>query len=247
MAALAARARPADVPAMAELLLATPSGPQRNEVERAIRLVCQQIADAQHRADPVLDLLHGATAAKRIELLPLLGRLGGERARHIIDEALRSSDPALHAAGVRALSNWPDASVADDLLRLAETAPVAEHRRWALRGFIHVVVLPGKASDAQKVALLRRAMQLATDDAERMLVVQRASAVRTVEALRFVRPCLDQPALAEEAGKSIVELARHKELAQPNRGDFGPALKQVVKVCKDPLTVEKARRLLGTL
>jgi HEAT repeat protein len=247
VAALAARARLADVPAMAELLLATPNGPEREEVERAIRLVCQQIADAQHRADPVLDLLQGATAAKRIDLLPLVGRLGGERARLMIDEALRSTDPALYAAGVRALSNWPDASVADQLLRLAETAPLREHRLWALRGFIHVVVLPGKTSEAEKLALLRRAMQLATADEERVLVVQRASAVRTVEALRFLRPCLDQPALAEEAGKSIVELARHKELAQPNRGDFEPALKQVIRICKDPLTVEKARRLLGTL
>ena len=47
--------------------------------------------------------------------------------------------------------------------------------------------------------------------------------VRSVETLRFLLPYLETT-LAEPASKSIVELARHKELREPNKQEFGAAL-----------------------
>jgi hypothetical protein len=134
--------------------------------------------------------------------------------------------------------------VADQLLKLSQSGKTDEHRLWALRAFIRVSALPGAAADAERLAMLKQAMQLAGRDEERGLILERASAVRTVESLRFVLPYLDRPALSQSACKSIVELARHKELRDPNKKEFGPALTKVLATAKDATTLERARRYL---
>jgi HEAT repeat protein len=244
--ALAKLAGPKEIPAMVALVLKAEKGPQRDEAEKAVRLVCQQAPAAEHRADPVIEVYRSAPAADRAELLPLLGRIGGPAARTLIQQALDSKEPKLHEVGVRALCNWPDPSVADQLLDLARTAADPHNRLGSLRAFIRVVALPGNLSDDKRLAMLKQAMQLARRDEERALVLERASAVRSVETLRFLLPYL-ATTLAEPASKSIVELARHKELGQPNQQEFGAALSTVIKTSTDPATVEKARRCLQGL
>ena len=207
-------------------------------------LVCQQVSDAERRADPVIIIFRKSSREQRAALLPLLGRIGGSKARQEIQVALNSSDAELYEAGVRAICNWPDASVVEQLLELSHKARAAHQRLWALRAFIRVIALPGDMPDAEKLAMLKQAMVRAERDEERNLVLQRASAVRTVESLRFLLPYLDQPSLAPTAGASITESGRHKELRDPNKAEFIPALEKVIATNKDHATVENVRRYL---
>jgi hypothetical protein len=87
-------------------------------------------------------------------------------------------------------------------------------------------------------------MQLSKTDDQRLWVIQRAEAVRAVETLRFVAPYMDEPALAERACRSVVELAHHKELRDPNRQEFAAALQKVLATSKDALVLERAKRYL---
>jgi HEAT repeat protein len=243
-AGLAQLAEPQDVPKIIALFLQAQAGPDREAAEKSIVLICQQLPGAQSRAEPCLAAFRAATPATRIELLPLVGRLGGAESRVAIVAAFQSQDPALRDAAVRALCNWPDASVADDLLKIVQSGDQEPHRTAALRGFIRVVSTPG-TPDAQRLAQLQRAMPLASRDEERNLVLSRASAVRTVDTLRFLLPYLDQSALAEQACKSVAELGRHKELREPHRSEFGPALKKVLATSHDAATRELVRRTLA--
>ena len=244
--ALAKLAGLKDIAAMVALVLKAPKGPERDEAEKAVRLVCQQASEAEHRADPVIEVYRNAAAADRAELLPLLGRLGGPAARTLVEQALGSKEPKLYEAGLRALCNWPDASAAGQLLELVETAAEPAHRLAALRAFIRVAALPGGLSDDKRLAMLKQAIQLARRDEERALVLERASAVRSVQTLRFLLPYLET-SLAEPAARSIVELARHKELREPNKKEFVAALTKVIKTSTDPTTLDKARRYLQGL
>ena len=228
------------------IVLKGEKGPVREEAERAVAQVCLQIADAAKRAQPVLGMYQAAAPADRIALLPLLGRIGGGEVRPIVQAALESKEPATYEAGVRAIANWPDAGAADQLLRLAETADIPAHRQWALRAFVRVVSLPGGAANAEKLARLKQAMQLSKTDDEQLWVIQRAAAVRAVETLRFVAPYMDRPALAEQACRSVVELAHHKELRDPNRQEFVAALKKAITTSKDAALLDRAKRILET-
>ncbi len=232
---------------MIAVVLKTAKGPPRDQVEKAVMLVCQQVPNAAWRAEPVLAAMDCASAADRAALLPLAGRIGGPAVRQAVQAALESPDPLLYEAGLRAICNWPDASVADQLLKLSQAEKSQEHRLWALRAFVRVAALPSKKPDAEKLAMLEQAMQLAGREEDRGLILQRAAAVRTLQTLRFVAPYLDQPGLAQSACKSVVELAHHKELLNPNKAEFAPALKKVIAISKDPTLVELARRYLESL
>ncbi|MGL6196170.1 MAG: HEAT repeat domain-containing protein, partial [Thermoguttaceae bacterium] len=59
--------------------------------------------------DPVVAKMKGPA---EVELLPLLGRIGGDDARKIVNKAVASSTANTHSAGIRALCNWPNAVVA---------------------------------------------------------------------------------------------------------------------------------------
>jgi HEAT repeat protein len=244
MAALAKLGRPDDLAAMVAAALKAEKGPERDNAEKAVMLVCQQIPDAAKRADPVVGIFRNATPADRAELLPLLGRIGGTAARQIVQESLDGKDASLREAGLRGLCNWPDASVSEQLLKLAKEAPEARHRIWALRALVRVVSLPGDTPDDKRLAALKQVMPLAARDEDRALVLERAAAVRIVDSLRFVAPYMDQPALGEAACKAVVELARHRGLRDPNKQEFDAALEKVLKTSKDAGTLERAKRYL---
>ena len=245
--ALRELAEPEEVPAMIDLLLATETGRHRDEIERAILLVCQQIPDAQQRAAPVLAALEGASPAERAALLPVAGRIGGPGALEAIEEAMASGDAALVEAGIRGLCNWPDASVAEWLLDLAREADMAAHRIWALRAYIRVVTLPSDRAEEETLAMLREGMELATRDEEQRLALSRAGAVRSIETLRWVMPFLDVPALAEEARLAVVELAHHRFLTHENPEEFKAALDRVIADSDDRHLLDRAERYRQTI
>ena len=195
-------------------------------------------------ARPVLPVYDKADKTDRITLLPLLGRLGGKKSLAIIAAAIQSDDPAIRTAGVRALCNWPDASVAGRLISIVETSKEKPQRVWALRAYIRVVTLDKDRPAEKTLAMLKRAMALADADAERCLVIQRASAVRSIDTLRWIAPYLENHALAQTVCQTIVNLAHHRFLRNPNKAEFDKALKKVVRISNDPKTVARAKQYI---
>ena len=242
LAALGKLAAPGDIPALAGVCLKIGHGPLQEDAERALVRTCLQL-DATKRAQPLLAMYRAATPADQLALLPLLGRVGGADVRPLVQTALASNDPATYEAGVRAISNWPDAASADQLWQLAQTAKELAQRQWALRAFVRVVSLPGGASYNEKLEKLKQAMQLSQTDHERLWVIQRAAAVRSVECLRFLVPYLGQPDLAQQTCASVVELAHHKEVRDPSRAEFNAALKKVLTTAKDTVVLELRKTL----
>ena len=114
-----------------------------------------------------------------------------------------------------------------------------------LRALIRVAALPDKRSDAERLNLLKKTMTMATRDEERKLVIKRAPTVRTVESLRFTVPYLDQSAFAQEACGTVVELAHHRKLREPNKAEFDKALDVVIRIGKDPGVVDRAKAPKG--
>lgn len=245
MSALGELAEPKHVPAMVVAMLKAEKGRERDDAEKVVTLVCGRIVEVQNRADPVLALIERPDGIDKIEVLSLLGRIGGSKAMKVIQTALGSNDPDHYEAGIRAICNWPDAGVAEELLDLCQSAKQPSHRIWALRALVRVIALPGGRSDGEKLRILEQAMQLATRDDERKLILGRVAAVRQIETLRFVVPYLDNQELAADAGLAVVDLAHHLDLMSPHRVEFVAALTKVLDVCdNDKHLVERARGYL---
>jgi len=240
-------AEPRHVSQMLKLLLKTAGGRDREDLERAIVAVCRRTAEAERQAEPVLQLLPLADDEARCMMLVLVGRIGGPNARDAVQQAMSCRKPEVREAAIRALCNWPDATVIEDLRRLAENAEDRTHRIWALRAFIRVMALPSNRSPQQSLEMFQQAMKLATREEEQQLVLSRVEAIRCVEALRWILPHLDQPALRSSACRAVVDLAHHRDLRTKHKSDFEAALKRVVRESEDTHLVERAEQYLGDL
>jgi HEAT repeat protein len=242
MAALAELAGPEQVPAMVRGILKAAPGAEREAAERAVAAVLARIEDPAKRAAPLLAAMAKLDSTEYTVLLPTLGRVGGPDALAVVEVAIADANLRRHAAGIRALCNWPDATVAAKLESMTQAARDSSERTQLLRALIRVAALHDKRTDADRLALLKRSMELTTSDDEQNAVVKRCRSIRTIESLRYLVPYLDKPPLAQEACASVVELAHHKELREPNRPEFVRALDIVIRICKDPDVVDHAQR-----
>jgi hypothetical protein len=113
---------------------------------------------------------------------------------------------------------------------------------WSLRAYIRVVTLPSERPEAETLDMLREAMKLADGVDEKRLALGRASTVRTMETVNWIVPYLDDPELGQSACETLVELAHHRFLRNPNMDRFGPILEKVGRISKDPAIAERANR-----
>lgn len=239
-------------------VFATVTGDERREaVARAIVAVAGKPASAARPAgqpgppDPV-SIVIAALDRRSLtadDSLPLLGRLGGPAALGRLEAGFASSDPRIRDAAIRGLCNWPNADVSDRLLAIARDALPEEGRRSvgqrALRSYVRVITLKSERPDAETLALLRDAMELAATvpaDDRGYILERTAAAVRTMEAVEWISGFLDEPAVAQAACRALVDLAHHRFLRQPNKSRFDPLLDRVAATSTDPVVADRARR-----
>ncbi|MEO8496432.1 MAG: hypothetical protein ABI614_15295, partial [Planctomycetota bacterium] len=240
--ALAELADTEHVPSMIPLVLTAAPGRERDAAERAIAMVCQRNADQHAQASPLLDAMKKLNDSEQTMLLSTVGRIGGRAALKVVDDAVQSSRPELHEAGVRALCNWPDGAVVSRLLRVARTDENAAQRNLAFKALIRIAPLADQRDDGRRLDTLRTVFVMCSSDDERSLVLDRAKAIRSIATLRFLVPFLDQPPLAPQACLTVVELAHHSSLRESNKDEFHAALDQVMQISQDATVIDRAGR-----
>ena len=240
--ALGQLAGPELVAKLARLILDAKDSAAREEAEKALMLIAQRNPEVDKRALPLLEVMSGLSENEKTTLLSALGRIGGEPALKVIEEALADKTSARSAAALRALCNWPDGGVAPQLVEFALAAKDPASRKMVVDALIRVAPLPDKRADAERLAMLKKAMALASSGEQQALVLKRARAIRSLETLRFVAPYMDQPQFSQLACQTVVELAHHKVLRQPNKDEFNTALDKVIALSKDPVVILRARR-----
>jgi HEAT repeat protein len=239
-AALQDLAEPTRVPEMVLLMMKMPKGKDRGQAEQTIVAVCAKIQDPEQRADPVLRLYRKSPKEQQIDLLPLLGKLGGKESLKEVQAALASEKGDAFDSAFAALCHWPDASVSDELQRYVQTSPPGQ-REKALRSLIHVNGLVTDRPVEARLASLKKAMELSQKDDDRKLALEAMGNVKHIDTLRYVVGYLDHKTLSQSACKAVVELAHSKMLREPNRAEFHKALDRVIATSKNQQLVERAK------
>jgi hypothetical protein len=217
------------------------SGDEQRAAELAIAAVCTAAQNADRSTDVLIDRYQAADAQSRAKLLAALARVGGPKVMGIVDAML--DDPAQRPQGLDALSKWPDATVKDRLLDLVGTATDPREKDLLLGTLIRIAPLPdNKLNDRDKLDLLVKTMALCERTEDKARILERANAIRTMETFRFVVPYLNDPALAEPACRSVVELAHHQKLRDANKDEFTRALDKVLAATKNEELIERATR-----
>jgi HEAT repeat protein len=242
MIALSQLGGPEHLPGMVQGILKSERGAERTAAERAVAAVCARITPESERAAPLIAILEKLSKDDRLIVMPALGRVGGAMALKVIEATIADTDAKVHEIGVRALCNWPDASTWPMLIELAKSDSRPELRTMALAALIRVAPLPDKRSDDERLELVKKVLAMCQTDGERKLILQRVKAIRTVAALRFVAPYMDQATFAPAACETVVELAHHRALRDANKDEFHQALDKVLATTKDPTLIDRANR-----
>ena len=223
-------------------MLKAEKGAERDAAEKNVALVCSRIENDDQRGEAVVKALENVGPGQRDQLLSLVGRVGGKKLIHFVAEIATGNDAARRRLGIEALSKWPDASVADKLLEITNQTSDAAERSQAFQGFVKNSATRDTRTDQQRLDRMQQALKLANTPEEKSLVLNRCRTAYAVETLRFVLPYVDQPQFAQVACETIVELAHHREIRDPNKAEFDKALDKVIRLSKDPVVVDRAQR-----
>ena len=255
MTALGQMAKAEHIPDMLSGVLKAMKGSERDAAETAVAFVCNRVIDPDTkfgRAGPVIAAILKLQAVdsdnEATALIPALGRIGGPQALAEVKSYLANLQSrnkwakSRADAGLEAMCKWTDATVADELLALAEKADNDAHRAMTFQALVRVGSMRDKRPDLARLDRMKQAMSIAKSPEEKTLVIKGCRAAYVVESLRYVLPYLDQPQFAQIACETVVELAHHRELREPNKTEFDPALDKVMKTSKDAVVVDRADR-----
>ena len=218
--AMRALAGPQDIAALIELQLAA-TGNDRGELEKTVVVVAKKIPEDKGQGQAVLAVL---AAAKDIDakcsLLSVLGKIGDEAALPVLRDALGDKDDQVKDAAVRALSDWPTAAPAADLLKVAQTSENQVHKTLALRGYVRLAGLKSSRPAEETMKMYKDAMALAADVSEKKMVLSGLGSTDSFEAMQMAADYLDDKDLKEEAEAAVVKIAEERAKNAPREIDL---------------------------
>ena len=182
-----------------------------------------------------------APTAVKVDLLDLLGVVGGEKALEAIATAARHGDETLVDAATRLLGNWMSVDAAPVLLELATTLDNQKFRIRALRGYIRIPRQLNVPTD-QRVAMCEKALDAADRDAEKELVLEVLGRYPTPKSLELVVPSLDDPKLKGPASEAAVAIAAKVVGQQPAL--VAEAMKKAAAAAPNAKVAGQAKALL---
>jgi hypothetical protein len=154
--------------------------------------VARKIPEDKGRAEKVLAALPSAKDLDaRCSLLSVLGKIGDPAAMPVLREAIGDKEDKVKDAAVRALSDWPTAAPAADLLKVAQTSDNQVHRILALRGYVRLVGLESNRPAEETIKMYKEAMTLATNADEKRMVLSGVADAKSFDALQMAASCLD--------------------------------------------------------
>jgi HEAT repeat protein len=240
--ALRAVAGPGDIAGLIELQLAA-TGTDRGEMEKTVVAVARKIPADKNPAEKVLAAL---SAAKDMDakssLMSVAGKIGDPAALPVLREALADKDDKIKDAGVRALSEWPTAAPAADLLKVAKESTNEVHKTLALRGYVRLTGLESDRPAEETIKMYKEAMSLAANAADKKMVLSGLGNTKGLGALQMAGGYLEDTELKQEAEAAVVKIAETTMRSNPQ--ETKELLQKVVDGTTSDFVKEQAQRLL---
>jgi HEAT repeat protein len=193
-----------------DVLLEARTDGERSAAMKGLVTVLERIPDPEKRADDVIQRLPTATGESRLQLLRVLGRIGGTGALGIVSGEARSRDEDVRDAAIRALADWPGIGAYDTLLAVAKSREKLNRRVLALRGCVRMV--ENASLNARMAAHYHeRTLGAAERIDEKRLVLGALGNLRNRQALRVVVPYIDDDSLGLDAAMAAWKMCSPAE------------------------------------
>lgn len=234
--ALRTVAGPDDMKQLVGLLVSVKGDAERTELERTIVAVARKIPEDKGQGAAVLAALPAAQdLTARKSLMSVLGRIGDPAGLQVLRDGLKDEKDEIKDAAVRALSEWPAPTPADDLLKVATDSANEVHRVLALRGFVRLIGLESDRPVEKTIEMYKQAMTLAPNVAEKRMVLSGLATKKTWLAMEMAAPYLDDEQLRQEAQAAVVSIA------EGTLDDHNKETKELLTKVKDSTKNENLR------
>ncbi len=227
---------------LAAVLVRTADDGARNEAANALVNIATRDADIEGRSEPVLAAMASSRGPAKFALLSVLGRIGGKKSLDGVRAAVGEQDAKVKDAAVHAMTEWPDALAAGDLLALAKTSANETHQVLALRAYIRVCAIRCPRPDAETAKLLVAGLRVAKRSEEKWQALGALGEVRNILALQAVAPCMGDAVLHEEAASSAVRIGR--DIWNDHPQAVKDAMQKAIEVSKNPDLKRDAKEAL---
>ncbi|MEZ6133408.1 MAG: HEAT repeat domain-containing protein [Pirellulaceae bacterium] len=174
---------------------------------QALKAASIRMPDREACATQIAQALIRAQPATRSLLLEILSDVGGTKALATLADAAKSNDPELQDTGSRLLGKWNNVAAAPVLLDLAKSAPAEKYQVRALRGFIGIA-RKFTMSDEERAAMCKSALETASRDDEKKLVLEVLQIHPSVATLELALNAKKFPAIKEDATATSLVIAR---------------------------------------
>jgi len=238
--ALADTAGPQDVDALVGLVVRS-TGKELAAAQATLGTACARMPDREACAERVAAALAAAGAEPKSAMIQSLGQIGGAKALAAVQGATKDGEETVRDAAVRVLADWQDAAAAPELLALSKATDSPKVKILALRGYIRLIGQRGLGADT-KLAMCREALPLAERPEEKRLVLGALGGVHNAESLALVVPCLDDPALKNEAAAAALSIG--ERLADARPAEVAEAMNKVLGATENPDLQKRAREVL---
>ncbi|MHC4228452.1 MAG: HEAT repeat domain-containing protein, partial [Planctomycetota bacterium] len=218
---------------------------EADEVGKALAAVASRNSMHRQCTENILARHDGAkNVNQRIALLLTLGGLGHDLALPILRKGLLDDSSEIRYAAIKALSAWPNAAPAGDLLEVVRSTSDQTHRILALRGHIDLIAAAALPV-ARKLEHYQQAMELARQDAQKKKVLSVLADLDTLEAFQTAMSQFDDPSLKNEAAQAVCRIAQKIHTSKGNQleGD----LKKIAEADISDSTRQQAREILRNI
>ncbi|MFZ2052916.1 MAG: family 16 glycoside hydrolase [Candidatus Aminicenantales bacterium] len=209
LAALEAVVRGQDLQETIRLLQAAAEPAEIVSLQSALVASAREIPDPEKRADLIVESMLKSKGQQRIALLRPLAGIGGQKALESVIAETKSRDPQVQAAAVYTLANWPEFRAAGTLLEMAKSASSSPSRKFvylALQGYVRLAAASAEPAE-KKLALIKEALAIALQPAEKNIVLEGLAKIRTRESLLMIKKFLAEPTFREKAAREAAKCA----------------------------------------
>ncbi len=221
-----------------------PTDADRGPAEKAVASIAARKENSAGAIRMIEAALKSAPAKGKQAMLRVLGRIGGPEALSVLKPSLQDPEADVVDTAARELANWPDTSALETQFAVAKETKVLPHHVFNIGGYVRLLGTL-KRPTGEMLTLYKDALEICRRPDEKKKVIAGLQNVKSVDALKFLEPMLQDSAVKNEALGAYFNIA--KELVRSNKNAAADALKKVVELSTDDKRKKEAQSELDKI
>jgi HEAT repeat protein len=193
------------------VLVAQVVAPKHSEdaeaARRALLAACVRMPDREACAAELAAAMASAPDATKVQLLEILGAVGGQTSLDTIAAAVKTGRDALEDAGTRVLGEWMTADAGPVLLDLAKNAAGDKYQIRSLRGYIRLA-RQFDIPDRDRAEMVRLALKTSKRPDEQRLALTALEHHPSIDGLRVAIEATKISAIKADASQTAALIAQ---------------------------------------